>query len=395
MKPIASLLFYARELPSRMIEALREQYIYIFTSSLSLPVQQRRIAVIQSRLRFLMTLMAIGILAWSVLDYYAFPRSLWLSLLLARVLAGASLIGFLVFGDRLFRKSIGKLWHVYLQLGIVFVVPTLFYVYCVRLPEPLFEPNSFTAAIANLYSLVPFLLLACIGLFPLTAIESTTVVTPFLTAYYLTAPKPIAALWSTDFGMMWVMALLAIISIVICYSQLHMLVQLVSFSSYDFLTNCLHRRSGEEIVRVLWHLSLRKKSNLAVAFVDLDHFKRVNDRFGHEEGDRVLAHTASVLRDVLRKSDSVIRWGGEEFLVVLPDTDIENASIAMQRVAQKGFGTLPDGSIQTVSVGIAERLSEPVADEKHLIRIADERLYKAKMSGRSRIVGAKMVIVKP
>jgi diguanylate cyclase (GGDEF)-like protein len=377
-----------------MAKALRRQYVCIFPSALSLALQQRRIAVIRSRLRFLMTLMAIGLPLWSVLELYIFPHELWLSLLEARILAGLSLGVFVLFGDKLLHKGIGKLWHIYLQLAIVFVVPTLFYVFCVRLPGSMFADTPFALAIANTYWLMPLVIMSFLGFFPLTIIESATIITPFLTAYYMTTPAPNASLWSSDIGMMWVIALLAVTSIVICVSQLHMLVQLVSYSSYDLLTNCLERRSGEEVVKILWHYSIRKNTNLAIAFVDLDHFKQVNDRFGHQAGDKVLAHTAERMKKLLRRSDSIIRWGGEEFLVILPDANLENASKTMQRLAEKGFGALPDGTPQTVSIGVSERLSEAANDEKHLIKIADDRLYQAKESGRSRIMGSHMVVVK-
>ncbi|MDD4615539.1 MAG: GGDEF domain-containing protein [Alphaproteobacteria bacterium] len=350
--------------------------------------------MIQSRLRFLMGAMAIGIPAWSALEVHVFSHKLWLSLLSARVLVGFSLIGLLVFENRLFGKSVDKLWRLYLGLGVIFVIPTLFYVYCVRLPEPLFAPMPFAEAVASTYFLFPLVILAGIGFFPLTIIESATIAMPFLTAYYLTTPPPDEGLWSPDFGMLWVIVLIALMSMVICISQLRTLVELVSYSAYDLLTNCLGRRSGEEIFKILWNYSVRKKSNLAVAFVDLDNFKQVNDKFGHEIGDKVLAQTATAMKNSLRKSDPIIRWGGEEFLVVLPDANLQNAARTMQRIAETGFGKLPDGTPQTFSVGISERLNETINDANALIQIADQRLYEAKKAGRSCIVGAERLTVK-
>jgi diguanylate cyclase (GGDEF)-like protein len=373
--------------------SLRQQFGYIFPSALPLPMQQKRIAVIQARIRLVVAVMAIGIPAWSALEFLVFPYPLWASLLKARLLAGAALGIFFFFSNRIHKKSAGRLWRIYIPLSVLFVIPTLLYVFCIRLPEPVIDPSLFASAVLNSYSLLPLVILSCIGFFPLTVIESACIIAPFLTAYYLTTPQTDAILWSLDLGMMWVMALIAVISIVICYSQLQMLVQLVSYSSYDLLTNCLGRRSGEEVVKTLWHYSIRKKSNFAVAFVDLDHFKQVNDHFGHQAGDVVLANTAAAIKKALRESDFIIRWGGEEFLVVLPDATLENASKAMQRVANIGFGLRPDGSAQTASIGISERLSETAIDETSLIQLADERLYKAKSAGRSRILGSEMVII--
>ncbi len=373
----------------------RNIYIYIFPSVMSVAMQQRRIAVIQSRLHFLMAIAAIGLPTWAVLEIDVFPRELWLSLFEARLLAGAA-FAILLFADRLFKKSVsGKIWWIYLQLGIVFVVPTLFYVYCARLPGPVFDANGFARTLINTYALIPLAILAFVGFFPLTFAEAASIVAPFLTAYYMTGSRFGIPLWSSDVVMMLGTSSVAMTSIVICLGQLHTLVQLVSYSSHDLLTNCLGRRSGEEVVKVLWHQSIRNKTTFSVAFVDLDHFKRVNDRFGHAAGDKVLANVANAIKSGIRKSDAVIRWGGEEFLVILPEADLEGASKVMQRVAKNGFGLLPDGAPQTVSIGLSERVSENVKDEKQLITLADERLFKAKMSGRSRIVGTETIVVSP
>ncbi|MDD3372007.1 MAG: GGDEF domain-containing protein [Alphaproteobacteria bacterium] len=389
---IRQLMAFFSDTVQSVVEAVKRQYIYIFPSTLSLPMQQRRAVVIQSRLRFLMYVMAAAIPLWSVPESYIFAQPLWTSLFGARILVGLSLAAYLVFGQRLFRNNFNKWTQLYVQLAVVFILPTLFYVYCIRLPDPIFVPNLFTLSVANTYFLLPFVIIACIGFFPLTVLEAALIVTPFLTAYYMTSSIAKGIVWSSDLGMMWVMSSVALASIAISCSQLRTLVELVSYSAYDMLTNCLERRSGEEVFKILWHYSIRKKTNLAVAFVDLDHFKQVNDLFGHEVGDSVLAETAAALKKNLRRSDSVIRWGGEEFLVVLPDANLENASKTMRRVTEKGLAKRPDGVLQTVSIGISERLSETIDDEKRLIQLADERLYRAKASGRSRIVAGDAVV---
>jgi diguanylate cyclase (GGDEF)-like protein len=306
---------------------------------------------------------------------------------------------FLLFFDKFYQKSVSKLLYTYTLLGLIFVVPMMLYIFCVRTPDPVFDNTPFALAIANSYSFFPFVILACIGFFPLTALETVCIVTPFLTVYYLTTPAANTGPWSPDLGIIWTMGLLACASLVICYSQLHTLIQLISYSSYDLLTNCLGRRSGEEVVKALWHYSIRKKTHFAIAFIDLDHFKQVNDNYSHQAGDKVLANTALAIRQALRKNDFVIRWGGEEFLVILPDANLDNAAMVMRRVVEKGFGLRPDGSPQTVSIGIAERLAEQIGEDMTdmdmLIQIADNRLYQAKTSGRSRIVGANMEIARP
>jgi diguanylate cyclase (GGDEF)-like protein len=125
---------------------------------------------------------------------------------------------------------------------------------------------------------------------------------------------------------------------------------------------------------------------LAVAFVDLDHFKEVNDRYGHEAGDRQLADFSRHLLAHLRATDLPIRWGGEEFLLIFPFTNCEKAAIAMSRLMADGLGTRPDGTPQTASIGIAERTADEITDFMHLVEIADQRMYQAKKRGRSQVV---------
>ena len=251
-------------------------------------------------------------------------------------------------------------------------------IFCIGIPDQVTQTTAFASAITSSYHLLPFIILAGLGFFPLTLLESISVVTPFMTAYYLSNGSPDLSHWSVQLGMIWSMALLAVISVVVGCSQLSTLIQLVSYSSYDSLTNCLGRRSGEEIVKALWYYSARKKTHLSFAFIDLDHFKLVNDQFGHQAGDSVLLNVASSIKSALRESDFVIRWGGEEFLILLPDANIDDATHVFTRMAKKGFGTLPDGSPQTVSMGIAERIHENIDDRNDLIKIADNRLYQAK-----------------
>ena len=393
MKDGAKSMPFSHKLVQRIPARLRANYSFIFPSAIALPIQQKRIDFIHRRVRLLAAVLAVCLPAWSLLDAFVFPRSVWLSLLAARCLASVALVVYLVFRKHFRWESISNLLSVYIQLGIIFVVPTLFYDFCIGIPEQVTEMTAFANAITSSYHLLPFIILAGLGFFPLTLLESASIVMPFMTAYYLSNGSPDVLHWSTQLGMIWSMALLAIISVVVGCSQLSTLIQLVSYSSYDSLTNCLGRRSGEEIVKALWYYSVRKKSHLSFAFIDLDHFKLVNDQFGHQAGDAVLFNVAASIKSSLRESDFVIRWGGEEFLILLPDASLEDATHVFTRMAKKGFGALPDGTLQTVSMGIAERIHENIDDRNEIIKIADYRLYQAKTAGRARMVGTSTTVL--
>lgn len=123
--------------------------------------------------------------------------------------------------------------------------------------------------------------------------------------------------------------------------------------------------------------------------LDLDHFKHVNDAFGHERGDAVLASVGSVISEALRESDFAGRYGGEEFLLLLPDTDREGVLEAAQRLhAAIGALTVPGEEHRvTASLGVAV-LPHDAGNAAQLIRSADHALYAAKQAGRNRIHAA-------
>jgi len=125
---------------------------------------------------------------------------------------------------------------------------------------------------------------------------------------------------------------------------------------------------------------------LAMAMLDLDHFKQVNDRFGHAVGDAVLVALAKLLRDNTRDDDLIIRTGGEEFLLVLPEVDLIGAlhvcDRMRQRVAAHGWELLCPSLQVTVSVGLT---AAPPYDLRTLIQRADAALYEAKRTGRNRV----------
>jgi diguanylate cyclase (GGDEF)-like protein len=155
----------------------------------------------------------------------------------------------------------------------------------------------------------------------------------------------------------------------------------------------LQQRLGEEIDRVSRSASRGEVRSLSVALLDLDHFKRVNDTYGHPTGDRVLATVADVAASTLRGSDVLCRYGGEEFAIILPDSDVDAARRACERVrlalAEQRF-TAADGRSfgpVTASIGVTTLTGES-ADRPTVLARADQALYDAKQGGRDRVVHA-------
>ncbi len=153
---------------------------------------------------------------------------------------------------------------------------------------------------------------------------------------------------------------------------------------YDPLTRVFNRRKILHELEKEYERSKRFKQPLSILMIDIDHFKRVNDTYGHLVGDLVLQKVAKVIKNSIRKIDLVGRYGGEEFLVILPGTPLQGAVRVAERIRKKiEEENFPIVGHITVSVGAAE-LRE-YDDIESLIHRADEKLYEAKKSGRNRV----------
>jgi diguanylate cyclase (GGDEF)-like protein len=155
----------------------------------------------------------------------------------------------------------------------------------------------------------------------------------------------------------------------------------------DLLTGLPNRRAGLNALSQAWSASKRSGQSLAVMMIDIDHFKSINDNYGHAVGDLLLKEVAKAIQTSARQDDSVCRWGGEEFLVICHNTDLNSAFHAAERL-RKMVGSLKvkaaDALIQTaISIGISCREAE-MADTDALLNAADNALYAAKQSGRNR-----------
>lgn len=159
----------------------------------------------------------------------------------------------------------------------------------------------------------------------------------------------------------------------------------------DYLTGLPNRRAAETRLQVEWSRARRDGSMFAVALADIDRFKLVNDQYGHQVGDRALAHIASLLAQNMRGGDWIARWGGEEFLVCFHDLDARGALIAGERVRKLVKGKplrLPHAELAlTVSIGIALYSPDTEALDA-MVTSADAMLYQAKQSGRDKVLCA-------
>lgn len=154
---------------------------------------------------------------------------------------------------------------------------------------------------------------------------------------------------------------------------------------HDALTGLANRMAANERLRSEFLLMKRSLHPYAVLLLDIDHFKRVNDSLGHDAGDKVLQGVAHLLRVSLRESDLLARWGGEEFLVLLPATDMAEACLVAEKLRQ-AVEQAPDLGVGRITLSIGVATADPdQLSEDDAIRLADLRLYGAKKAGRNRV----------
>jgi len=176
--------------------------------------------------------------------------------------------------------------------------------------------------------------------------------------------------------------------------------KILYLSQRDALTECFNRGyMNDQLPREI-RRSLRYRRALSLALCDLDHFKTVNDTYGHQCGDMVLREFVRLCSELVRDSDWLARYGGEEFLLVLPETGLENASRLAERlrahIAAKAFEWEGETIRITASFGVVGFSPEPPlkhVSPEALLNQADERLYQAKKNGRDRVVSGPFVPV--
>ena len=165
--------------------------------------------------------------------------------------------------------------------------------------------------------------------------------------------------------------------------------QTEALAMHDGLTGLLNRRAIEEYAEAEFNMAGRKGRQLSAVLIDIDHFKNVNDQFGHKFGDHALQQVAKILTEELRTYDRIGRWGGEEFILILPETQLADAATVAERVRIRTAATqisLENGESFSIhiSLGVA-CTSRQFQSLTKLIDAADQALYQAKQTGRNRV----------
>jgi diguanylate cyclase (GGDEF)-like protein len=266
-----------------------------------------------------------------------------------------------------------------LRIFLFILVPCLFFLASHQLLEGINAEHGILLG----YSFLPFLIMALLTIVPLTLLEGMAYSAMIIGFYILTKLLQGSLLTIPALGDLWLLLLLAAVALWVQMTQLHMLMRLYREATRDALTGLVNRRVlskklGQEIAH--------SDNSLAVLLFDLDLFKRINDNYGHHAGDTVLQAFGEILKRHCRDNNVVGRYGGEEFLAILPNTDVESARDLAERIRlachRYKVYTAEDGrEINfTTSIGVAMRKADESAHD--LLSRVDQGLYAAKSGGR-------------
>ncbi|MCW8807068.1 MAG: GGDEF domain-containing protein [Rhodanobacter sp.] len=342
--------------------------------------------LVQARIRALAPVIAVLMLAWIPIDAASLSRAEFWHILPLRLALAASLL-LLVRGAVRLSANMATTLFVWLQ-ALAFVGMEL----CLH-------PAQGDLLRVG-YGLFPFMVGAQLAIFPLPwgcslRIGSAALAVLFVPALAGVRPPDIALR-----DALWLLGVILLLAAWAGHTQLRLLTDLLAArddASHDPLTGLANRRSAELRLAADRAHALRLNEPLSLLMLDLDHFKQINDHWGHAAGDRVLKATAQALRDELRGADLPSRFGGEEFLTILPGTDAARALDVAERIREriaKLTIAVPGDTIQiTASIGVAT-ITEGESAQK-LVARADVALYRAKDNGRDRCAFAALDTIEP
>jgi diguanylate cyclase (GGDEF)-like protein len=340
---------------------------------------ETRAEYILVRLRFMIFFYVIAVPLWTPIDYLLVSQEHFAHLTILKLLLSAAL---LPLGLLTLRRLSSNQVHVVFFLTIL--VAGMFYFASMWV----LNQGAPEVPLAG-YTLMPLMMVAMLGVFPLTVAWGVILIALIL-VIYLGLQVTLGQLITLDtINMLWIFLILGGISLWIQASQQLMLLKLYRESTQDPLTGMINRRVlMKRLVTEIEQVS-KGAPSFCILMFDLDRFKRINDNYGHLTGDEVLKTTATILQQELRGNDIVARFGGEEFVAVLPRTDLKLAIDVAERIREACYvakTTAPNGDeipLRT-SVGVT-RYEAGEAIESTLNRV-DEALYQAKETGRNKVV---------
>lgn len=351
----------------------------VSTSHHSSDFIQTRNQYIVERLKLVCLFFAISVPISSVLDFIVFESAQAKLLLINRLILSGALTALY----QLIRRS-HTVNMVRLVLTLSFLSPMLFYV----VMELSLTQTMAYRDIPLSFALMPYLAIVMLGLFPLTILGGVTILTVISLPLAVLEYIQYAGDYIVVIDKIWLLVLFGGVCLWLQSGQMVMLMKLYRESTIDTLTGLMNRRVLMRQVKRIAKNSKYTQGSFSVMMFDLDHFKRVNDTYGHMVGDKVLVTVSSLLKRELRNSDVIARFGGEEFLVVMPHLALAPATQVAIRVAEaiRKASVMTDEQQKitfTTSIGVTQFIvDEPISQ---LFKRVDDLLYYAKEQGRDRI----------
>lgn len=345
----------------------------------SVDFTQTRYSYVAVRLKLMCLFFAITVPLFTLFDYLILPSEQAQFLLKARIALSISLF-FLVY--IIHRQAAVVVTRIIITL--TFLLPTVFYLSSMRSFSII--PDS---GIPLIFSMMPYLIMAMLGLFPLTISGGLFLVGVIFIPIALFEANQFNGDYYALFNKFWLFSLFSGISLWLQTGQLLMLMKLYRESTVDPLTELINRRVLLRQARQEQKKSADDSQPFSVMMFDLDRFKRINDYHGHATGDRVLVTVAQIMKHELRNTDIIARFGGEEFVAILPGVSLEQASQVAQRVAntiRNKAIPLTDGESLHVTSSIGVTQYKAGENIEQTLKRVDDLLYHAKASGRDKVI---------
>ncbi|MFP4462216.1 MAG: GGDEF domain-containing protein [Guyparkeria sp.] len=347
-----------------------------------------RAAYIFYRQRIVSLVFALLALAWIPVDWLFLPEDVFVPILVCRLLFAGAFLFMAFCGGRATSLRVARL-----LLGAFILIPACMFVASQAiLADSSLGGDPQMAAVVGGYGYLPYVMVTVMAIFPLTLLEGVgyALVTG---AVYLLGQAVFHDVFTVEvLGEIWLLGLIAGVAVWVEVAQLGMLLRLYREATRDHLTGLVNRRVVADQLVTEIERAREQGQPLSVLLFDLDLFKRINDTHGHLAGDEVLRRFAEILDENLPADTLPGRYGGEEFIAVLPRRDTANAREIAESIAQATRRTAVTGSdgetiTFTTSIGVAALRDDDTVDS--LLGRVDGRLYDAKAHGRDLVAVAE------
>lgn len=342
-----------------------------------------RAEYISVRVRTLALVFALLAPLWIPIDYAVMDNGAFTQFLLLRLSFSAAFLGLAMWGTQCSQLVAARV-----RLALFIIIPGLFYL----ASHAILPDSGMDNATLLGYSFLPLLIMALMTIVPLTLLEGIAYLILIVGIFVITQLLNNTLFSLASLGQLWLLLLLAAVALWVEITQLHMLMRLYREATRDALTGLVNRRVLSTRIESEQSLHSNSGSALCVLLFDLDLFKRVNDTYGHHTGDRVLQAFAAILEEYCDENIIAGRYGGEEFLAILPHYSVEQARQLAEeiRIACHSITVCSADNEEvrfTTSVGVAQL--KPGENTQELLARVDDGLYQAKSSGRDFVAVAE------